>query len=152
MIQSFSAQNLVFLRNSLTRYKVTLIEISTQAQLCSSLPKLYNDLKENNMNTLQQFFVTYCHVEVRKPSTDTELNLLDLICIDAAYVQIRQHNYIFFQLNNLFNFPRAILLLSVILLHLDKEPLTLTSETKISGQKPYVMTWYYLSLHNFQIQ
>ena len=32
-----------------------------------------------------------------------------------------------------------------------KEPLLLTSQTKSSKQKPYVMTWNYIILHHFPI-
>ena len=71
------------------------VEINTQTPRCSILPKLYKDLKEKNIThtthiTLQQFFIPYCHVDVQKPSTDTELNLFDLMCVDAAHVLMQQ--------------------------------------------------------------
>lgn len=66
-------------------HKVTLLflycfEISTWTRLYSFFPKLYKDLKEKNLDTLQQFFAPHRHVEVEKPSTDIQLNLLDLVC------------------------------------------------------------------------
>ena len=135
------------------KFKLTFlycVEINTQAR-CSILPKLNKDLKEKNIThtthiTLQQFFVPYHHVDVQKPSTDTELNLLDLMCVDAAHVLMQQcgrqygfatedlcgenaqaTKYIFFQLKNLFIFLQTIFLLSNILLISHKEHLFLTS-------------------------
>ena len=66
------------------------VEISAQAQLCRFLPKLYKDLKEKNMDTLQQLFVPCCHVELQQPLTNTELKLLNLMCVDVAYVLMQQ--------------------------------------------------------------
>ena len=43
------------------------------------------------MDTLQQSSIPYRHVEVQKPSTDTEFNLLDLMCVDVARVLMRQY-------------------------------------------------------------
>ena len=65
--------------------------------------------------------------------------------------KLEQRNYILLQLMNLFNLLQTIFLLSIILLHLDEEPLLLAFKTKSSKQKPYIMAWYYVSLQHFQI-
>ena len=76
-------------------HKVTLpflycIEISTQEELLTILPKLYADLVEKKMDTLDCFLVHYRHVKIHKPTTETEKHLLDLMCVEAAKVLLRQ--------------------------------------------------------------
>ena len=76
-------------------HKITLpflycIEISTQEELLSIFPKLYADLNEMKMDTLDRFLIQYRHAKVRKPLTETERNLFDLMCIEAAKVLLRQ--------------------------------------------------------------
>ena len=76
-------------------HKVTLpflycIEISTQEELLTILPKLYADLVEKKMDTLDRLLMHYRHVKIHKPTTETEKNLLDLMCVEAAKVLLRQ--------------------------------------------------------------
>ena len=70
-------------------YKITLpllncVERSDQAALLKIFPKLHHDLKNGNMNTLQDFIVNYRHVPVNEPNTDLEKEILILMCSDAG--------------------------------------------------------------------
>ena len=60
---------------------------------------------------------------------------MDLLWVTCVENMLKQCNYIFFQLKNLFTFLWKIFLLSDILLHLDEEPLFVHWQTEKSYNK-----------------
>ena len=76
-------------------YHVTLpflnfVEKSTQDTLLKILPKLYEDLKNNNINTLEDFRVKYSRIVVEDLTEPLQLLILEKLCSHAADAVLRQ--------------------------------------------------------------
>ena len=62
------------------------VEISDQSKLCEYLPKLFKDLQQSNIETLNNFRVEWKHLDMNNlvPSTELGKFLLTEMCKDAA--------------------------------------------------------------------
>ena len=60
------------------------VELCSQEELLNIFPKLYKDLRNGNLETLNEYLITYNHITVNPPSTDIENQLLELVCKNAA--------------------------------------------------------------------
>ena len=70
-------------------FKVTLpflnfVEKNNQEKLLIMLPKLHEDLKNFNLETLQEFIVKYRHVDVLELSSQLEEEIINQMCLKAA--------------------------------------------------------------------
>ena len=65
------------------------MELCSQEELLNIFPKLYKDLRNENLETRNEYLVTYNHVTVNPPS-DIENQLLELMCKDADAALLRQ--------------------------------------------------------------
>ena len=76
---------------------LNFIEKSTQNTLLEILPKLYEDLKNNKTNTLNDFHVKYTRITVQNLIEPLQLLILEKLCSHAAnaiYVQCgREYNF-----------------------------------------------------------
>ena len=52
------------------------VEICNQDDLCTIFPKLYQDLLNNNLETLDEFYIEYRHIQVQAPSSDIENEII----------------------------------------------------------------------------
>ena len=51
---------------------------------------MYQDLLNNNLETLNEFYIEYRHIQVQAPSSDIENEIIKDMCIDAAKIIERQ--------------------------------------------------------------
>ena len=70
-------------------HRVTLplcncVEISDQSQLLHIFPKLYEDLPNGKMDTLQDFLVSYKQLPIDEPESEIVQELLNRMCTDTA--------------------------------------------------------------------
>ena len=70
-------------------YKISLpllntVEIATHEDLCQIFPKLHQDLLNGSMETLSLYSVNYCHIYIKVPDSELEIELLKEMCHDAA--------------------------------------------------------------------
>ena len=70
-------------------YKISLpllnaVEIATHEDLCQIFPKLHQDLLNGSMETLSLYSVNYCHIDIKVPDSELEIELLTEMCHDAA--------------------------------------------------------------------
>ena len=71
-------------------HKVTLpllncVETSSQKDLLQILPALYHDLTKGNLHTVDKYCVSYKHLPVAEPDSESVKEVLYLMCVDAAY-------------------------------------------------------------------
>ena len=76
-------------------HKVTLpflhfVEVSSQQDLLKVFPKLYEDLSNGIMNTLDAYVVHYPHIKVLNPTSEICCKILKKMCLHAAQVFDRQ--------------------------------------------------------------
>ena len=70
-------------------FKVTLlflnfVEKNNQEKLLVMLPKLHEDLKNLNLDTLREFIVKYRHVDVPELRSQLEQEIINQMCVKAA--------------------------------------------------------------------
>ena len=66
------------------------VEVSNQNDLCDIFPRLYKDLMNFNLETLNNWYIKYHHVEVSSPGSEIEKEILKKMCTDAAKTVERQ--------------------------------------------------------------
>ena len=79
---------LLYFTHKVTLPLLNLVEINSQKDVVRIFPKLYTDLKEDKLDTLNDHKVIYRHVPVKAPTNETEhlklegcaLMLLNLCC------------------------------------------------------------------------
>ena len=76
-------------------HKVTLsflhfVEVSTQQDLLQVFSKLYEDLSNGLMNTLDDYVIHYPHIKILTPTSELCCNILNKMCLHADQVFDRQ--------------------------------------------------------------
>ena len=83
-------QVLAYFTDCVTLPFLYFVEVNPQEKLLEMFPRLFNDLKSRNLDTLKEYQVKYPHVQVTQPTTDVAQQLLKKMCEDAAAVLDRQ--------------------------------------------------------------
>ena len=77
---------LAYFTHTITLPFLHFVEVNTQEDLLEMFPRLYKDLLDGKMDTLKDYVVHYPHVKVKKPSTDLELQILNMMTVATADV------------------------------------------------------------------
>ena len=63
---------------------LNMCESSFQLDMKTRLPRLYNDLKDGNLECLSDFNVTWNRLHIEKPESELATYILKNMCIQAA--------------------------------------------------------------------
>ena len=72
---------------------LNMVAMSSQRDLKQRLPKLYNDLKEKNIDCLSDYHVEWKRVKVPKPETNLE-SYIFLQMVDGAAEGLKLENMV----------------------------------------------------------
>ena len=77
-------QALTYFTDKITWPFLNCVEVSDQMQLTQIIPMWYHDLSVRKMDTLDNYTVTYKHLNIQEPDTVSWKEIRNLMCTDAA--------------------------------------------------------------------
>ena len=75
---------LSYFQHNVTFPFLMCVQFSTQKQLCNILPQLKIDLRDGKCDTLAEFRVPRHQYQVKDLTSDLELHILKMMCVDAS--------------------------------------------------------------------